>query len=93
MYLSCDKHSVRDTKTSALRGDISADYLYVSHAANSDICGGYYGGYTTCECGHSPENSRHMLQCSQLTDFCAIDYLYKINVTAKECVEHWINKI
>ena len=48
---------------------------------------GYYEGYTTCDCGVSSENTRHMLECPLLAHSCSLDDLLKFNETAKQCVE------
>ena len=49
----------------------------------------YYEGDTTCDCGVSSENTRHMLECPLLSHSCSLDDLLQFNETAKECVEQW----
>ena len=39
-------------------------------------------GYTTCDCGVSSENTKHMLECPPLADFCSLDDLLQFNETA-----------
>ena len=49
----------------------------------------YYEGDTTCDCGVSSENTRHMLECPLLAHSCSLDDLLQFNETAKQCVEQW----
>ena len=50
---------------------------------------GYYEGDTTCECGFSSENTRHMLECPLLAHSCSLDELLQFNEIVKQCGEQW----
>ena len=50
---------------------------------------GYDEGDTTCDCGFSSENTRHMLECPLLAHSCSLDDLMQFNEAAKQCVEQW----
>ena len=50
---------------------------------------GYYEGDTTCDCGVSSEDTRHMLECPLLAHSCSLDDHILFNETAKQCVEQW----
>ena len=45
---------------------------------------GYYEGDTTCDCGVSSENTRHMLEFPLLAHSCSLDDLIQFNETAKQ---------
>ena len=47
---------------------------------------GYYEGDTTCDCGVSSENTRHMLECPLPVHSCSWMTFYS---SAKQCVEQW----
>ena len=53
----------------------------------------YYDGDTTCECGLSPESTKHMMQCPLLEHPCTLDDLLKFNEKAKHCIERWKNVV
>ena len=40
---------------------------------------GYYEGDTTCDCGVSSENTRHVLECPLLVHACSLDDLLQFN--------------
>ena len=54
---------------------------------------GYYEGDTTCDCGVSLENTRHMLEWPLLAHSCSLDDLLQLNETAKQCVEQWKTEV
>ena len=47
----------------------------------------YEEGYTTCDCGVSSENTRHMLECLFLAHSCSLDDLLQFNETVCRTME------
>ena len=48
---------------------------------------GYYEGHTTCDCGISSYNTRHMLECPLLPHSCSLDDLLQLNETVCRTME------
>ena len=92
-------HSCSANLTESLaRGHTSqwATWRYLNRLRTGVTCSkeqwkkwGYYEGDTTCDCGVSSENTRHMLECPLLAHSSSLDALLQFNETAKHCVEQW----
>ena len=48
---------------------------------------------TTCECGLSPTDTKHMLQCPLLAQPCSLDDLLVFNGIANNCLEYWKHRV
>ena len=48
---------------------------------------GYYEGDTTCDCGFSSENTRHLLECPLLAHSCSLDDLLQFIETVCRTME------